>query len=197
MANSRAQLVALLIFFVAPLIANTEDHKALVWSAYQNDEYGFAISYPGNDFVLFQANLFIPPRYYEYYACIKLVSPWVARHIKSHDSYINPDSGRKLTYTAEHSLGIGIFALKGTPDIYNHPYSASAVREVTFGRLTGTTWGFGVEGHGEDWYFFPLGEQNALIVVRRYTMRYVGTKFGQWPSETMLSKILSTYKETR
>ena len=82
-------------------------------------------------------------------------------------------------------------------ELHDHPYYGAAIRKVTFGSLTGRTWGFGVEGDGEDWYFFPLAEKNTLVVVRRYTSRQVGMKFGQWPSETMLSKILSSYKDIR
>lgn len=196
MANNRAHFFVLLVVLVTCLIASAGNNQSSEWSIYQNDEYGFSISYPSNVFAPFPAKLFIPPRYSEYYSCIKLVSPSVARHIKSHQSYINPDSGRKNPYTAEESLGIGIIALKGSLDSYNHPYTGSAIREVAFGRLTGTTWGFGVEGDGEDWYFFRLREKNALIVVRRYTTQQIGTEFRQWPSETMLGKILSTYTET-
>jgi hypothetical protein len=196
-AKNRAHFVALLVVLVTPLIASAGDKQTSEWSVYQNDEYEFTISYPSNEFALFQAKLFIPPRYSEYYACIKLVSLGVAPHIKGHHSYINPDSGRRNPYTAEGSLGIGIMALRGTPDKYNHSYTGSAIREVTFGGLTGSAWGFGVEGDGEDWYFFPLRDKNTLVVVRRYTSQQVGTEFRQWPSETMLSKILSTYNETR
>jgi hypothetical protein len=194
MANNPA--LTLIIFFVTQLIARGEDRQTSGWNVYQNDEFGFTISYPRNEFAIFPAKLFIPPDYSEYYACIKLVSPSAAQHIKSNDSYINADSGKEDPYTAEHSLGIGIMALKGTPDNYDHPYSSAVIRKITFGSLTGTTWGFGVEGDGEDWYFFPLAGKNSLVVVRRYTTGQVGTKFGQWPSETMLRKVLSTYKET-
>jgi hypothetical protein len=81
-AKNRTRFVILLVVLVAPLIASAEDKQTSEWSVYQNDEYGFTISYPSNEFALFQAKLFIPPRYSEYYACIKLVSPSVAPHIK-------------------------------------------------------------------------------------------------------------------